>query len=57
MSKVVIVVEGGNVQEVLTDDSSVEVCLIDYDNEPNFQPPAYLNSLDSAEINCIGGNS
>lgn len=53
MSKVVIVVEGGNVQDVLTDDSAVEVCLIDYDNEPNLQPPAHLDLLGQAEIRNI----
>lgn len=55
MVTVVIVVEGGNVQEILTDDSSVQVCLIDYDNEPDFQPPAYLRSFQQAKVANIGG--
>ncbi len=57
MTKVIIVVEGGNVQEVLTDDSLLEVGLVDYDNEANVQRPVYFSSLDSAKINSISDNS
>lgn len=57
MAKVIVVVEGGNVQEVLTDDSSLEVCLVDYDNEPDLQSPVNLSSLHAARINGVSDGS
>ena len=50
MAKIVIVVEGGVVQDVLTDDTSCEVTLVDYDNFPDAEIPAEFSRLKSAEI-------
>jgi hypothetical protein len=45
MAKVVIYVEGGNVQGAITDSPGVELLIVDYDNEdagqvrdPRFEP-------------------
>jgi len=50
ITKIAIVVEGGNVQEVLTNDPSCQVTLIDYDNYPDAKIPTRFNQYQSAEI-------
>jgi hypothetical protein len=32
--KIIIYVEGGNIQEILSSDKDIEIEIIDYDNEP-----------------------
>jgi len=37
--RIAIIVEGGNVQAVLSDCKEIEVKIFDYDNEPNQNEP------------------
>lgn len=34
MNKIIIIVDGGNVQEVLSNNQDIEVELVDYDHKP-----------------------
>jgi hypothetical protein len=50
-ARIVIVVEGGNVQEVLSNLPDIEVRLIDYDNEPEAEEPGNMEYPYSLPIN------
>ena len=50
-ARIVIVVEGGNVQEVLSNLPDIEVRLIDYDNEPAAEEPTSMEYPYSLPIN------
>lgn len=50
IARVVIYVEGGNVQSVLSDTPGIEVMIVDYDNEEAGDDPA-SRSFEFVEVN------